>query len=242
VLVQRVDPQPDADRGGHDLAQRVRVLDRRRRRDVGVTVGVGARLVEAPRPVERVREVERERVGGLEHQEQRVQLHEREPPARPQRAVRAREPRVDIRDPAEHADRRVDDVEAPVQRRRERRSIGLDELERHPAAVREVTRRGQRLGREVDAGHARSTARERDRVERDVRLQVQQVEAREIAHGRGFVLLERVGAGDQRLGVVVGVLAVHLRQRIPVRAVGGQIVHFRNTLRSTQWKACATSC
>jgi hypothetical protein len=133
-------------------------------------------------------------------------------------------PAVAVADPAQHADRRVGEVEAAVQRLRERGRVGLDELEPGVAAVRELARLGQRGRGEVDAGDARAAARERDRVVRDVALDVDDVEARDVADrlAQRRVLLAAQGrsAGDQPRAVVVGVLAMGGGERVPVAAVG----------------------
>jgi hypothetical protein len=60
--------------------------------------------------------------------------------------------------------------------------------------------------------------RERDRVVGDVALDVEDVEPRDVAHGLAhgglLELAERGRAAGERLGVVVGVLAVHRGQRV----------------------------
>ena len=89
LLVQRVDDQAGADRRGHDLAERMRELDRLGRLDVRGRVRVGAVLVELAGPVEGVREIEGEGVDRGDGQIQRVQLVQEQPPARPQRSASA---------------------------------------------------------------------------------------------------------------------------------------------------------
>ncbi len=84
-------------------------------------------------------------------------------------------------------------------------------------------RLGQRTGREVEPSDPGAAASQRDRVKADVALDVEHVEPLDGVHRRPErrVLLgrQRVAPGDQRRGVVVGVLAVQRRQRVPAGAV-----------------------
>ena len=76
--------------------------------------------------------------------------------------------------------------------------------------------------------NARAAACQRDRVEADVALEVQDVEAFDLTHGLAdrsvLVIAQRVRAADERLRVVVVVLAVDGRERVPVCAIGLPVI------------------
>jgi hypothetical protein len=115
---------------------------------------------------------------------------------------------------------------------RQLRRVGLDEVDLDLAAAGQRARLLERGGREVDADHAGAAPRERDRIEADVALEVQHVEPRDRADGlaqpRRLGFSQRVRAGHQRLGVVVRVLPVDGRQRVPmgpVDAASGLAIH-----------------
>ena len=105
----------------------------------------------------------------------------------------------------------------------QRRGVGLHPLDLDAAALGEVRSLGQRDAREVHARHPRSTARERDRVEPDVALDVHHVATAQVGGGLGdgcgLGRPQVAPAGDEALGVVDGVLAVDGGQGVPARAV-----------------------
>jgi hypothetical protein len=81
-----------------------------------------------------------------------------------------------------------------VQVDRELGGVGVDEVDVQLAAARQRAGLLQRSGREIRTDDARAAARERDRVEADVALQVQDVEPRDradgLAHAGGLGLVQ----------------------------------------------------
>ena len=139
---------------------------------------VGAVLVEHAAAVVRVRG-SRARAGRASRTSSRAGACRRTAgAARPQHRRGRAHPRRHVVDPADDADRRVGEVEARGQLRAERGRVGLDELDVLLAAARRRAPCSSDGAREVDADDARAAARERDRVEADVALQVHNVEAR----------------------------------------------------------------
>ena len=237
VLDQPLHAEPRSDRGRHDLSDAVRVLDGRPL-DVGVAVRVGAGARVDVRSIEGVREVNDERVERLHHRHDWVHLDEHEGATGPERARDAGHPRVEVVDPAQHADRGVDVVELPSERRGEPGRVRLQRGHGDPALLGEHLESVEGRPREVDRGDRRTLPRHRDRVAPDVALQVQHGRASEAAPARrevdrgALLLAHERPAGAQQVEVVVAVVAraVEPGERLPVlevRVGRGVVVHRR---------------
>jgi hypothetical protein len=168
-----------------------------------------------------------------------VDLDKHEPPAGPQRRGGAAHPGADVLDPTDRPDRGVSHVEAAVQAVGQRRGVGLHPLDLDAAALGEVRGLGQRGAREVHARQARAAARERDRVEPDVALNVHDVATAKVGSGLGdggrLGRPQVAAAGDQALRVIDRVLAVNGGQGVPARAVDLEsVVANRPMLRGTR--------
>ena len=175
----------------------MRVAGRRRGdRRLGVGVVAGAGLGERRAAAER--EVDDEvRHAPLDHLVDRVDLDHHHPAAGAQRQRHLAQPEVDVVDPADGADRDVDEVEAPVQRLGQRARVGLDGLDLHPDGVGELADPAQRGGGEVGARDARPGAGHDDAVGAEVALQVEHVA---VAYAGQRVVVRRAGGvGDRAL-------------------------------------------
>ena len=216
--------------GHHDLGQAVGVLDDGPG-DVGVAVGVGANAAELVSAVKGVREVDDQRLDGLDHAEQGMELYEHEGAAGTKCSRDAAHPGVQVADPTKNSNGRVDEVEGVVELVGEVPGVGLDGGHPDDAAECQFVEAPQSRGGEVDAGHAGAVAGESDRVEAQVALQVHDVEVRDAGPVGGDAQRVRLlgaqlpGARDEGVDVVVvvGAAPVEIGQLLPVIEV--RMVH-----------------
>ena len=130
-----LDDQARADRARHHLTEGVRELNGLVALAVGHP-GVRARLREPVRAVEGVGKVEDRRLDGREHREEGVDLDQRECSPGTQHPRDAAHPRVEVVDPGEHPDRRVDEIRGGVEGGGQVAGVGEDGRHRYPAALR----------------------------------------------------------------------------------------------------------
>ena len=228
VLDEGLDAQAGIDERGHDLAEAVvpAVLDDALA-DIGRGVGVGAGHLEAERvAVLPVRVVQAEFawrdalvLEGLVTGWASV-MKKMPPGAR--KCATTRGPRADIRQPAKDAARGVDDVEGPVEVGRQVVQVRLDEPRLREAQVRRQRRRqldGRR--RQVRAGDASAESRERQRVDPEVALQVEEGLAGDVADELELVRLDPAAALSEGREVVEVALGMDPGPDVPQPLVGG---------------------
>jgi hypothetical protein len=172
-------------------------------------------------------------VGPIEHQEvvvpvvgegpqHRVALTEVQPAAGDEQARDHRRPRRHRRQPAQCADAGVDHVEDLRQPFRDLLDAGFDVAHRGSGSLGEVSRDGERTGREVHPRGRRAEARQRQGVGADVALQVHRPSTRQVAEVRGVEGDHRREVGgvvDERLQAVGLARCVDRHAGLPVGEV-----------------------
>ena len=159
--------------------------------------------------------------------------------ARREERIDRASPGIEIAEPTEHPDARIDDVEGAahmggslVDRRLDERAAVAE-----PRRVGETPGRPDRLGGEVDAHHLGAESRPAQSVGADVALQVRQPETRDTATRQvrfekrpvfEYDVRDTIGLRGEAIDPIP--LEMRLDPVIPVRSVGGRSTRYR------QWR------
>jgi hypothetical protein len=225
-LVEELDLQAGVDERGDDLAQRVVPAVLHQAGGGRRPIGVGADDVEPQwsfvGPVG-VGEAQFARADPVVCPDlgDRVDLGDVEPAAGPDEVCGDARPAPDVRQPAEHALRGEDDIELALERRRQVVQVGLHERGRDADVGGERPGSLDGLGGEVGPGHRCAEPRQRERVEPEMALQVEERLSAHVADLLAFAVgdPDRARAVTEGGHVVERRIDVDPRPRVPQAAV-----------------------
>ena len=224
MLVETFDGEPRIDHGIHHLGQRVQPFMRHRMRDLRGVAGVGRLLAHGQRLVRRVLPVEADlQVIGLlvDLHEGGVAFEQVEPAARLQQRGGNAGPAAHIRQPADGAPGDIDHVEVALDQLPRVIDVALDESGVEPGLLLQPARRGNGVGRKVEAHAAGAAPGEAQRVDADVALQVRDAQAADFADLIMLDVVEIVRAGEEGGEAIAAGLVpdVDVGAVVPVQAV-----------------------
>ena len=162
----------------------------------------------------------------LEHPQHRVVVEQIENTARLQEAGYHLRPSLQVRQPAEHTQRGVNNVERFVQHRRQVIHVALDETRPQAEFGVQPPSRGDGDVREVHTGGAGAEPAPRHRVQPEVALQMQEGLVGDVPHLAPLDVVQRDAPRLEAGHVVERRGRMHRNALVPVAAVGLQpVVH-----------------